>query len=86
MKEQVLGLSLLGTQEGQRIKEGQSRERPAPPSFPRHGARVAPQRCPILRAGSGQVSTERLNQITDCFLVDKNKSIYQKGDRCAKSP
>jgi|GEM_PF-1079928 hypothetical protein len=29
-----------------RIKEGQSQKGPAPPSFPRPGVRVAPQRCP----------------------------------------
>ena len=34
----------------------------APPSFPRLGARVAPQRCPILRTGGGHFSMEILDQ------------------------
>ena len=53
----ALGLSLWGTQEGQNKRRAKPR-RPAPPSFPRLGARGAPQRCPILRAGENNSITE----------------------------
>jgi hypothetical protein len=44
-----LGFSASGNREGQERKAEQIC--PAPPSSTRLGARVAPQRCPVLRAG-----------------------------------
>ena len=44
-----LGFSAFGNQKGQ--EKRQSKNCPAPPSSTRLGARVAPQRCPVLRAG-----------------------------------
>jgi len=45
-----LGFSASGNQEGQ-VRKAELKG-PAPPSSTSLGARVAPQRCPVLRAGN----------------------------------
>jgi hypothetical protein len=52
------GLSLRRNQEGQEQEKAESKD-PAPPSSSRLGARVAPQRCPILPAGTNNVAQEK---------------------------
>jgi hypothetical protein len=68
-----------------RIKEGQNQKGPAPPSFPRLGARVAPQRCPILRTGKNNSNTERFG--SDILSAQKDKRVcrYGKSGRYEKS-
>jgi hypothetical protein len=58
-----LGFNALGNQEGQ-VKKGRAL-RPCPSVIPRHGARVAPQRCPILRAGIVVAESKRQIVIPD---------------------
>ena len=57
------GFIALGTQEGQERRKAGSRD-PAPPSSTRLGARVAPQRCPILRAGNRYSTRQTQNEVT----------------------
>ena len=68
------GFIALRNSRGGRIKEGQSQKGPAPPSFPRLGALVAPQRCPILRAGKNNSSTERFT--SDILKADRKGLAY----------
>ena len=70
-----MGLSLLGTQEGQHKRRAKPKG-PAPPSFPRLGARVAPQRCPVLRAGDKHFNMEQLDAIMQIIAKEWfNKTI-----------